>query len=117
MAKDGGGHQLYVRICLTCQLEKIERKKQAGILQPLSILERQWEFVSMDFIMGMLEVDNLGSILVVVDRFSKYVIFMAIPQLCTANAAVKLFLKNVLKIFGLFKDVISDCNARFTGKF
>ena len=62
-------------------------------------------------------VEGLGSILVVVDRFSKYVVFMAAPQAYTANAAAELFLKNVVKIFGLPKDVISDRDARFTGKF
>ena len=109
--------ELYVRTCLTCQLDKIERKKQASLLQPLSIPERQWEYVFMDFIMGMPEVDDLGLILVVVDRFSKYTIFMAAPQSCTVNAATELFLKNVVKIFGLPKDVISDRDARFTRKF
>ena len=109
--------ELYVRTCLTCQVDKTERKKQAGLLQPLPIPERQWESVSMDFITGMPEVEGLGSILVVVDRFSKYAVFMAAPQACTANAAAELFLKNVVKIFGLPKDVINDREARFTGKF
>ena len=67
--------------------------------------------------MGMPEVDSLGLILVVVDHFSKYAVFMAAPQSCTANAAAELFLKNVVKIFGLSKDVISDRDARFTEKF
>ena len=71
----------------------------------------------MDFITGMPEVDDLGSILVVVDRFSKYAVFIAAPQSCTTNAALELFLKHVVKIFGLPKDVISDRDARFTGKF
>ena len=98
-------------------MDKTERKKQAGFLQPLPIPEKQWESVSIDFITGMPEVDDLGSILVVVDRFSKYAVFMAAPQACTANAAAELFLKNVVKIFGLPKDVISDRDAQFTGKF
>ena len=71
----------------------------------------------MDFITGMPEVDDLGSILVVVDNFSKYVVFMATLQSCTANAATELFLKYVVKIFRLSKDVINDHDARFTGKF
>ena len=60
-------------------MDKTERKKQAGFLQPLPIPERQRESVSMDFIMGMPKVDDLGSILVVVDRFSLYAVFMVAP--------------------------------------
>ena len=71
----------------------------------------------MDFITGMPEVDDLGSILVVVDRFSKYAVFMTTQQSYTANVVVELFLKHVVKIFRLSKDMISDRNARFTNKF
>ena len=70
----------------------------------------------MDFITSMPEVDDLGSILVVVDHFYKYIVFMTTPQSCFANAAAKLFLKHV-KIFGLPNDVISDRDAQFTDKF
>ena len=73
------------------------------------------DFVFIDFITGMPEVDDIGSILVVVDRLSNYAIFMATPQSCTTNAAEELFLIHV-KNFGLPKDVISDRDARFIGK-
>ncbi|KAL0388133.1 UNVERIFIED_CONTAM: Transposon Ty3-G Gag-Pol polyprotein [Sesamum radiatum] len=44
--------EAYVRTCLVCQLDKVERKKEAGLLQPLPIPEVPWQSVSMDFITG-----------------------------------------------------------------
>ncbi|KAK3025227.1 hypothetical protein RJ639_044575 [Escallonia herrerae] len=37
--------QEYVKTCLTCQQDKVERKKKAGLLQPLPVPKRLWESV------------------------------------------------------------------------
>ena len=42
--------EAYIRICHVCQVDKTERKKEAGLLQPLPVPERLWLLVSMDFI-------------------------------------------------------------------
>ncbi|KAL0368286.1 UNVERIFIED_CONTAM: Transposon Tf2-12 polyprotein [Sesamum calycinum] len=109
--------EAYVRTCLVCQLDKVERKKEAGLLQPLPIPEVPWQSVSMDFITGFPKVNGMASILVVVDRFSKYGIFIAAPHACPAETAAELFFKNVTKYFGVPKDIVSDRDARFTGRF
>ncbi|KAI4377091.1 hypothetical protein MLD38_014777 [Melastoma candidum] len=70
----------------------------------------------MDFISGFPKVDGLSSIMVVVDRFSKYGVFVAAPHACTAEVAAELFHKNVVKHFGLPTDIVSDRDA-FTGRF
>ena len=71
----------------------------------------------MDFISGFPKVSDYKSILVVVDRFSKYAVFIPAPDACPAKVAAILFFSNVVKYFGLPKDIISDRDARFTGKF
>ena len=109
--------ELFVRTCLACQLDKTERRKQPGLLQPLPIPDRAWDSVSMDFITGFPEVKGMRSILVVVDRFPKYAVFIAAPHACTAHVAAELFVNNVVKVFGLPKDVVCDRDARFTGRF
>ncbi|RVW88473.1 Transposon Ty3-I Gag-Pol polyprotein [Vitis vinifera] len=63
------------------------------------------------------QVEDIGSIIVVVDRFSKYATFIAAPTDCTAEETTRLFLKHVVKYWGLPKFIISDRNPRFTGKF
>ena len=71
----------------------------------------------MDFIIGLPKSEGYGSIIVVVDRFSKYATFIAAPMDCTAEETARLFLKNVVKYWGLPKFIISDRDSRFTRKF
>ena len=87
----GDDVQAYVKSCLVCQLDKVEKKKLVGLLQPLPILERPWQRISMDFITGFPKARECKSIFVVVDRFSKYLVFMAAPKACPAEEAAKLF--------------------------
>lgn len=107
----------FVKTCLVCQQDKVERQKTAGLLKPLPIPEKPWVSLSMDFITGLPKVKDFWSIMVVVDRFSKYASFSLAPHACTAEVAADLFLKNVVKYWGIPADVVSDRDARFTGRF
>ncbi|KAK3021216.1 hypothetical protein RJ639_046635 [Escallonia herrerae] len=109
--------QEYVKTCLTCQQDKVERKKKAGLLQPLPVPKRPWEIVSLYFITGLPKVEDLGTILVVVDRFSKYASFIATPKYCSAEDTAQLFFKYVVKYWGMPQDIVSDRDSRFTGNF
>ncbi|RVX18881.1 Transposon Tf2-12 polyprotein [Vitis vinifera] len=109
--------EAYVRTCLVCQQDKVEQRQPRGLLEPLPIAERPWDSVTMDFIIGLPKSEDNGSIIVVVDRFSKYATFIAAPTDCTAEETARLFLKHVVKYWGLPKFIISDRDPRFTGKF
>ena len=100
--------QAYVKICQVCQVDKTERKKEADLLQPLPIPERLWQCLSMDFISRFPKVEGFGSILVVVDRFSKYAVFLPAPSDCPAEEAERIFFSNVVKHFGMPEDMVSD---------
>ncbi|KAK4397896.1 hypothetical protein Sango_1265100 [Sesamum angolense] len=65
-----------------------------------------WQSVSMDFILGFPKVNDMASVLVVVDRFSKYGIFIATPHACPAETTAELFFKNVTKYFGFPKTLL-----------
>jgi IS30 family transposase len=109
--------ELYVRTCLICQQDKTVRQREAGLLQPLQIADKPWVSVSMDFIVGFPKVDDMNAVMVVVDRFSKYAVFIAAPSVCTAEVAARMFYRNVVKYFGVPTDIVSDRDARFTGRF
>ncbi|KAL0298890.1 UNVERIFIED_CONTAM: hypothetical protein Sradi_6548800 [Sesamum radiatum] len=70
----------------------------------------------MDFISGFPKVNGMASVLVVVDHFFKYGIFIVVPHACPAETTAELF-KNVTKYFGVPQDIISDRDARFTERF
>ncbi|KAL2224289.1 UNVERIFIED_CONTAM: Transposon Tf2-11 polyprotein [Sesamum indicum] len=109
--------ETHVRTCLICQQDKADHQKKVGLLQPLAIPKRPWESVSMDYISGLPKVGNLGSIIVVVDRLSKYATFIAAPKHITAEGTAHLFFKHIVKHWGLPKDIVSDRDSRFTGVF
>ena len=109
--------ELYVKTCLVCQQDKGLTQREAGLLQPFPIPESPWISISMDFITSMPKVKGMGSVFVVVNRFSKYVVFMATPSTCTTEVAADLFYRNVVNYFGLPEDIVSDKDSRFTGQF
>ncbi|CAA0814075.1 Unknown protein [Striga hermonthica] len=107
----------YVRTCLVCQQDKTEKKKEAGLLQPLPIPDKPFQSLSLDFIGGFPKVKAIASVLVIMDRFSKYGIFIAAPGACSADLAAELVFKHVVKYFGMPDDIVSDRDPRFTGRF
>ena len=109
--------QAYVKTCHVCQVNEIQRKKEAGLLQPLPIPERPWQCLSIDFISGFPKVEGFGSVLVVVDRFSKYVVFIPAPSKCPVEEAMRIFISNVVKHFGMPEDIMSDRDTWFTSRF
>ncbi|KAL0336104.1 UNVERIFIED_CONTAM: Transposon Tf2-12 polyprotein [Sesamum radiatum] len=109
--------ETYVRTCLICQQDKADHQKKVSLLQPLPIPKRPWESVSMDYISGLPKMGDLGTIIVVVDRLSKYATFIAAPKHVTAEGTAHLFFKHVVKYWGLPKDIVSDRDSRFTGIF
>nr|XP_033514146.1 uncharacterized protein LOC117278794 [Nicotiana tomentosiformis] len=107
--------ECYVQTYLVCQEDKVEKQQPGGLLEPLPVTESPWKSVTMDFITYLPKSDNYGTILVVVDRFSKYATFMHASLGCTAKEAAKLFFKNVVKYWRLPRHIISDRDPRFTG--
>ena len=71
----------------------------------------------MDYISGLPKVENLGSIIVVVDRLSKYATFIAASKHVTTEGTTHLFFKHIVKYWGVPKDIVNDRDSRFTGVF
>lgn len=109
--------EAYVKTCLVCQQDKLEQRKPGGQLEPLPIPSRPWESISMDFIMALPKSDGCQTLLVVVDRFSKYSTFIPASKECNTEEAARLFVRHVVKYWGLPKTIVSDRDGRFIGKF
>ncbi|GJT45451.1 putative nucleotidyltransferase, ribonuclease H [Tanacetum coccineum] len=90
----GDDVETFVRTCLICQQDKIKQKKSGGFLKPLPMPKGPWESVSIDFITCLHKSKGGGSIIVVMDRLSKYGTFIAAPPDVTADDTTKLLFKN-----------------------
>lgn len=74
----------FIKGCEVCQRHKVESLSLAGLLQPLPIPQKIWEDISMDFIEVFPNSKGKTTILVVVDRLSKYAYFLSLGHPCTA---------------------------------
>lgn len=109
--------QTYVQSYLIYKLNKTKKKKIARLLQSLPILKRLWENILMEFIGGFPKVGKFKFIFMIVDKFSKYVIFIPAVHACPAKETTKLFFNHVVKYFGLPKNIFSNWDAQFTSQF
>ena len=48
----------YILDCLVCQIEKGSHLLKGGKLMPLELPVRKWDYIALDFIMGMLACDS-----------------------------------------------------------
>jgi transposase InsO family protein len=106
----------YVRGCTVCASTKTSQQKPAGTLRPLPIPHRPWEVISIDFVGPLPKTpDYYDTILVVVDKFSKYAYFIPTTKNVTAQGTARLLIDNVIKQRGLPEGgIISDRDPRFT---
>ena len=110
--------ETYVGQCNSCQRNKGAHQKPAGKLQPLPIPGKLWESISMDFITHLPETTRgHTSIFVVVDRLSKMTHFIPMKDTSTAEDIAQLCIDQVVRYHGCPRDIVSDRDARFTGRF
>jgi hypothetical protein len=107
----------FIKQCQVCQQAKHEHNHPAGLLQPIPIPKGAWQDISMDFIEGLPLSHGCNSILVVVDRYTKYAHFLPLNHPFTAQGVARLVLDNVVKLHGLPKSIVSDRDRIFTSIF
>ena len=88
-----------------------------GLLHPLHIPKQKWEEIFMDFIEGLHLSDGKDKILVVVDRLMKYAHFMGIKKTDSTKQIAEVFCKNIYKLHGFPKIIVSEKDTKFTSNF
>lgn len=109
--------KMYVSTCDICQKAKPRRHAPVGFLRPIPIPTRPFEVVSMDFIPELPVSDGYDNILVIVDKLTKYALFIACSTSITEIDTARLFFKHVISEYGIPRQIISDRDARWRGDF
>jgi hypothetical protein len=88
------------------------------LLQPLPIPEWKWEIISLDFIIGLPKTQKQNdSIMVVIDKLRKYTHFIPMESTYKAINITEIFMKEIFRLHGIPKMVISDRDVKFTSTF
>ncbi|MBW0516403.1 hypothetical protein O181_056118 [Austropuccinia psidii MF-1] len=103
----------YVSSCQLCSRNKNIHHKRFGLLKPLPIPNGPWICLSMDFITQLPLPNSFDSILVIVDIFSKMVVFIPKMSSITSLHLAHLFIKNIFAKHGLSSPIVSDRGSFF----
>lgn len=106
-----------VRSCEVCVRCKSEHVASPGLLQPLPIPAKAWQYVTRDFVEQLPKSKGKDAMLVVICRFTKYGHFLALQHPFSAISIAKLFFEFVVKLHEIPKSIISDRNQIFTSPF
>jgi transposase InsO family protein len=107
----------YITTCDICQKAKSKTHAPIGLLQPIPIPERPFDTVTMDFITELPESNGYDSILVIVDKLTKYVNLIPTTTRINEKGTAELFFDHIVTHYGLPKQIISDRDSRWTGSF
>jgi len=104
----------YIKNCDTCQRTKAVRHAPYVLLQPNEVPEKPWKSISMDFITDLPKSEGYDAILVVIDRLTKMSHFIPCNKDMNARQFAKTFIKEIFRLHGLPKDIITDRGTIFT---
>jgi len=106
----------YVEGCDLCQRMKNGTEKLAEKLKLSEVPQKTWIHLTVDFITKLLVVAGKDTILVVCDRLSKMMHFVAMTEGTSAEGLARLLWDNVWKLHGLPESVVSDRGSQFAAE-
>ena len=74
----------YINACEVCAQAKPKHCRLPGLLQPLPVPTHAWHTISLDFIEGLPKSKSFDTILVVIDKLTKYAHFICLAHPYTA---------------------------------
>ena len=95
---------------------KNRTEEVVGKLKLSEVPKKPWTHLMVDFITKLLIVVGKDTILVVCDRLSKMMHFVATTEGTSAEGLVRLFRDNVWKLHGLLESVVSDRGPQFVAE-
>ena len=106
----------WVKRCVLCARSKPDRSGNNGLLRPLQQAAGPWSSISVDFVTQLPPSRGFDAIMVVVDRFTKYSIFIPCMTALSTLDTAQLFIDHVFTQFGLPQEIISDRGPQFTSR-
>ncbi|GBG77427.1 hypothetical protein CBR_g23876 [Chara braunii] len=107
----------YIRSCKVCQRNKITTRAPLGLLIPLPIPDQPGDSVSIDFMdAGVKSRHGKSQVMVIVDRFSKYAVFIPLPSEARTELVIRKFFDHWVSEHGVPLSIVSDRDTWFTSQ-
>jgi hypothetical protein len=107
----------YVRNCHICRRFKASKDKYSRLLNSLSISDRSWTNIIMNFVIELSKIQNeFNAILMIIDRLIKmhhYVLCTAEEDDTSAEETTKLLINNVWKLHELSSTIVLNRDSQF----
>ncbi|GJZ91800.1 putative reverse transcriptase domain-containing protein [Tanacetum coccineum] len=105
----------YVSKCLTYAKVKAKHQRPSGLLVQPDIPQWKWDNITMDFVMKLPKSSQgYHTIWVIVDRLTKFIIFILIRETDPLKKLLRMYLKEVVTRHGIPVLIICDRDSRFT---
>lgn len=98
----------YIQAYTVYQQHKYLASNPIGLLQPIRLPTKVWDEVTMDFIERLPHSERVNTIMVIVDRLSKYTHFIALRHSFTAISVAVFVFKEIVCLHGILQSIISD---------
>jgi hypothetical protein len=107
-----------VASCGICQKVKAEHQRPARLLKPLEIPTWKFENITIDFVVGLPHSPRgKDAIWVVIDRLTKVAHLLPMKTTNSASDLVPLYIKEVVRLHGVPKSIVSDQDSKFVSNF
>ncbi|GBG92468.1 hypothetical protein CBR_g55547 [Chara braunii] len=112
-----GSAQKFIAECQVCQKIKVHRHKPYGLLRPLPIPDGPGESISINFTdMGKVSEAGNSQVMVIVDRFSKFLNLIPLPPHAPIELVIEEFHQQYILQSGVPKTIVSNRDTRFISK-
>jgi len=108
------GEDVY-KVMSRCSIfHKAKSQFHQGLYTLLLVPLRAWEDVSIDFVVALLRTQRgKDLVMVLVNRFSKMILFLACHKDDDASYVTDLYLKDIIRPHGVLRPIVSDRDTMF----
>jgi hypothetical protein len=112
-----GNIEEFCKACVECQRAKTSNRKPTGLLHTLPIPTKPWESIGMDFIGPFPESQGYDYLWVVICRLTSRVHVIPVKTTITATQLSWIYVKEIVRLHGLPKSIVSDRDPKFTSRW